>query len=331
VSQYDAFLGRLVSALLRQKPELLKSSDRVFTFSQLCDFNSLEEARELVLEKEIETLLRKSHAEQFDWLEKKFDINLHADLPVWPLFIEVTERRNLFVHSNGVVSSQYLRACREHKVELKENVKQGTELRVSPKYFSLAYAAIYEIGMKLAQVLWRKLNPSEIKDADKILTDFSFELIEDERYDLAKTMLDFACRAPMKYFDERNRLVFLVNKAQAYKWSGDLAAAEQIVNGQDWSATGDAFRLAAAVLKDQYETAATLMRKIGDSGYPHKEHYKTWPLFKQFRKTKEFEGAFQEIFGELPSQSEVLEKSKIGKAKKNGPKAQLPPSDKSVQ
>ncbi len=123
VSQFDAFLGSLVSALLRMKPELLKSSERSLTFSQLREFKSIEEATEYVLEKEIETLLRKSHAEQFEWLEKKFDINLRVDLPVWPTFIELTERRNLFVHSDGMISSQYLKVCREHGFPLNSGLK----------------------------------------------------------------------------------------------------------------------------------------------------------------------------------------------------------------
>ena len=66
VSQYDAFLGNLVGVLLKLKPELLKASDRALTFSQLSDFGSIEAAREFIVEKETETLLRKSHAEQFD-------------------------------------------------------------------------------------------------------------------------------------------------------------------------------------------------------------------------------------------------------------------------
>lgn len=132
VSTYDAFLGKLVGALFRIRPELLKSSDRTLTYLQLSEFQSIAEAREHLLEKEVETLLRKSHAEQFDWLESKFAVKLRVDLPAWPTFIEVTERRNLFVHADGLVSSQYLKVCREHRVEVDAETKVGSQLRCRP-------------------------------------------------------------------------------------------------------------------------------------------------------------------------------------------------------
>src|SRR5260370_24586810 len=79
VSSYDAFLGKLVGALFRIKPELLKSSDRTLTYSRLSEFDSISEAREHLLEKEIETLLCKSHSEQFEWLENRFVVKLRVD------------------------------------------------------------------------------------------------------------------------------------------------------------------------------------------------------------------------------------------------------------
>ncbi|MEY2414251.1 MAG: hypothetical protein QOD84_2857 [Acidobacteriaceae bacterium] len=286
VSQYDAFLGRLVGALFRAKPELLKSSEKSITFSQLSDFDSIESAREYVLEKEIETSLRKSHAEQFEWLEKKFDIKLRADLPAWQAFIELTERRNLFVHSDGIVSSQYLGVCKEQGVVLDPHIVSGSKLEVPQKYFAIAHATIYEIGVKLAQVLWRKVLPSELKDQDRSLSDLSFELIHEKNYELAKMLLNFACKPAMKWPDERSRIVCLVNRAQAYKWSGESTTSLDIVAKQDWSATGDAFQLAAAVLRDDFAEAASLMEKIGATNYPHKEHYRTWPCLRSLEKRK---------------------------------------------
>jgi len=78
ISQYDAFLGQLIKALFDINPEMLNSSERNLSYSQLAEFDSISDAREHIVEKEIETVLRKSHAEQFDWLEKKFDLPLRG-------------------------------------------------------------------------------------------------------------------------------------------------------------------------------------------------------------------------------------------------------------
>jgi hypothetical protein len=116
VSQFDSFVGDTLRALYRAKKDLLNSSERTLTFSALNDFANLDDVRAHILEKEIENVLRDSHAGQFEWMEKKFDVALREGLAVWPTFIELTERRNLFTHCNGIVSPQYLAVCDKHKV-----------------------------------------------------------------------------------------------------------------------------------------------------------------------------------------------------------------------
>lgn len=298
VSQFDSFLGRLLKALFYLKPEMLNTSEKSLTFSQLIEFKSIDNAKEHIIEKEIEAVLRKSHSEQFDWLEKKFNIPLRKDLPAWPVFIELTERRNLFVHANGAVSSQYLRVCKDNKVNLKSDVKVGMELDVSPKYFMRAYQCIYEIGVKLAQVLWRKHQPDDIQAADKHLNNTAYDLLREEKNKMAITLLDFATSVLKKCFDEEQRRISIINRAQAYKWIGNAQKAREIVESEDWSATSVEFKLAEAVLLDDFANAASFMKKIGPNGFPSKSDYEGWPLFKEFRKSDDFVKAYQEVFEE---------------------------------
>ncbi len=320
VSQYDAFLGRLIAALFRNKPELMKSCDAVLTFSQLSDFPSIDAAREYVLEKEIEGVLRDSHSKQFDWLQSRFAIKLRSGLAIWPTFIEVTERRNLFVHSDGVVSNQYLKVCAEHKVPLDASVKLGTELDVSPSYVGSAHHAIFEIGVKLAHVLWRKILPSELGEADGNLNKIAYDLLEDDDNGLAEVLLEFAVHTLKSFSNEEARLTFVINLAQAYKWNKKNTKLQQLINDEDWSATRDDFQLAAAVLDDDYDRAAKLMKKIGPKSRPTKDSYKEWPLFKEFRKSSEFAEAFKEVFGEALSQSPMQEKANGQVASSTEPK-----------
>lgn len=103
ISQYDAFLTRLLRAIYMLQPEVLNGSERNLTFSQLVEMDTIANAREYIIEKEIDTVLRKSHSEQFDYLEKLLGLKLREKLPIWKTFIEITERRNLLVHCDGEV------------------------------------------------------------------------------------------------------------------------------------------------------------------------------------------------------------------------------------
>lgn len=82
VSSYDAFLGGLIRNLFLLMPDALSASDKNITFSELVGFGSVEDAREYMVEKEVETVLRKSHSEQFDWLQNKFGLPLRKGLNV---------------------------------------------------------------------------------------------------------------------------------------------------------------------------------------------------------------------------------------------------------
>jgi hypothetical protein len=298
VSQFDAYVGALIRQLFKLKPEIVDSSENSLTFSQLTEFGSIAIAREYVIDKEVESVLRKSHSEQFDWLERKFDIVLRKNLPAWPVFVEVTERRNLFVHTNGVVSHQYLEVCRKHSSKVPSSVYLGESLTLTTEYFAAAHECLLEIGVKLGQVLWRKIQPSQLGSADDNLTGVTFNLIVEGRYQLAGILLDFATEILKKHSSEVARLTLVVNRAQTYKWTGQEEQCKQILNAEDWSATSFRFKLADAVLRDDFKKANEMVVKLGKDGDVGMHDYRDWPLFKEFRKSPEFVSLFEQIFGE---------------------------------
>jgi len=253
ISQYDSFVGGLVRTLICKRPELINASERTLTFKDLNTFSSIAGARDFIVEKEVEALIRKSHAEQFDWLENKFSVRLRKGLEAWKAFIEVTERRNLFVHCEGRVSSQYLSVCSQHDIDCTGR-KLGEELTVPQTYFAEASECVLEIGLKLGHVLWRKLAPDEREAADGNLNQICLDLIADRRYRLAIKLLDFATNTLKNWSSEAIRRIFILNRAQAYKWSNDELTCRKILAAEDWTAVEDKFAFAVAVLKGKCST-----------------------------------------------------------------------------
>ncbi len=298
VSQFDAFIGDLLRALFYLRPELLNMSERALTFAELVEIGSIEQAREHIIEKEVETVLRKSHADQFTWLEEKFGLPLRKNLPAWHPFIELTERRNLFVHANGVVSNQYVKVCKQHDVDLAVGTRAGTQLNVDEEYFVLAYKVVYELGVKLAHVLWRQQHPQDLEAADTSMIGITFRLLQQEKFSLATDLLHFATSVLKKHASEQSRRRLVVNLAQAYKWTGKRDEARAIMSAEDWSATGLDFQLVKAVLEDDFRQASDVMLQIGSDGLIKKNDYSDWPIFREFRRSDEFLATFKEIFGD---------------------------------
>lgn len=296
ISQYDSFLNKLLKILFKTRPEYINNSERELSFSQLIQFDSIESAREYVIEKEVETVLRKSHSEHFDYLENKLAIPLRKDLPIWQTFIEVTERRNLFVHCDGVVSNQYLKVCKEHKCDV-SNIVLGKRLNVDLDYFKKAYNCLFELSTKLTHTIWRKLIKDDIENADRSLNEICYHLLTSGQFNLADILLDFACKQT-KHFNDSSKNIFIVNKSLSNYLNKKEDIAKQIISSKDWSASSDDFKLANLIINEKIDEAFELMKKIGNDGVVDKENYKTWPLFYKLRKEDKFKEIFKEIFNE---------------------------------
>lgn len=306
VSQYDAFLGGIVRALMNGRPEVTNDSAISVPFSQLVTFESIEAARETIILSEVEQLLRKSHAEQLSWIEKKFGVALNtADVPEWPVFIELTERRNLFVHTRGAVSRQYIDVCGRNGVEIESDIMVGEKLYVSPEYFQRAQRCVLVLGVMLGHVLWRKLFPEQREAADRHVNNLGYDLLVERHYKVAARLMDFAC-ALKKFESEELRRLMVVNRAQAYKWLGDDRKCAKIMSEEDWSASDDSFRLADAVLRDDIDESTRIMKRLGtDHDYIKKQTYRDWPLFRKIRPNEKFRITYEEIFGEPLERIEV--------------------------
>jgi hypothetical protein len=310
VSQYDSFLSRLIATIFYLKPEMVSGSERKLTFSELMEFGTIENARSYIIEKEIEGVMRENHSKQFDWLEGKVGLKLRSDLPAWPLFIEITERRNLFTHTDGIVSTQYREVCRRHNVDIDEGAEVGQKLSVNQKYLQSAYRTLVEIGVKLVHVVWRKLDPKNREEADQNLNKICFDLLKRADYELAKVLLDFAVGLK-KWHSDLYRRMFIVNRAQAYKFGDEIDKAREILNSEDWSSVGKRFLICIETLRDNYDEASELMKELGKSREMRKEEFATWPIFKEFRKTLEFKRAYQDLYGEELTISTTADKASM--------------------
>jgi len=328
VSQYDAYLAELYRTLFQIKPELAFSLDKEFTFQEILKYDDLDALKEYVIEKDVENLLRESHYEQLKVLERRItrhtnkEFTLTTNLQILSTFVEVAERRNLFVHSNGIVSSQYIDVCTKHGVTNIDDVKIDDVLNVDPEYFDKAYRAYYEVGVKLCQVLWRKFLPNEIDKADTNLNNICYDLIVNGYYKLAITLLKFATEELPRKGSQAVRKMLVVNKALAYYLLGDKSTTIKILDSEDFT-IGTEFKLAVAVLKEEFKEAKKLMIKIGsDDEVFDKGAYQEFPLFKVFRETEEFKEAFKEVFKEdviikeAPKRSFVELLDSINKKKK---------------
>ena len=301
VSMFDSFYASLVKNVYNANNKKLLESEQSFSYRDLCNLSSIDEIKKIIIERKIDTLLRDSHTEQISWLEKAIGVKTLKAFSGWPDFIELTERRNLFVHTNGYVSSQYINICKSNGYDT-QNVSIGEKLKVSMEYFKKSYCLLYQMGFMLTHIQANKLcikdKNKDIDDMDTNMIDCIFELICRGNYPLAISLSDFAMN---KYFKHsaKSTIYFVLNKAQALKWNGQEEECLTLLSSQDSSAWNDDFLIPKYTLEQKYEIVFGLMEAKGDkSEILNAKAYREWPIFKEIRKEKVFEELFEKIFNE---------------------------------
>ena len=304
VSTYDGYLGNLISALYSTVPELLIASEKKLAISDVLAYNSISELKQQLIRKEVETIIRDSHEDQFDWLERKLGIKLKKDLSVWPEFIEICERRNLLTHTNGIVSQQYLDKCRSVCFKIEPNTKVGDRLFVSRKYLSNAAAVFYEMGIKLGHIVWRKVQKSEPTASEKSFSEICFELIKTKNYTLANRLLEFGTKMPR--LDEVYQRMMTINYANSMKLSGKPEKIDEILDGLNWKTCSPDYKICVAAVRGKNEEVFRLMKSMGKTGEISKEGYLTWPVFLPLRKEVKFREIYFEVFGSAYETDELI-------------------------
>ncbi len=245
----------------------------------------------------MEGLIRKSRREQIKWLEGTLKIPLTKDLPSWPHFIEINERRNLITHTGGVVSDEYISNVKEVGFPDTQNIKLGERLYVDFIYYQKAVNIFYEIGIKLIQVVWRKILPNELHVADDELIGAGYKLILSERYELAEEIHRFACNVLPRHSSDERKKILVVDYANTLNLQKRHEEASTILDAHDWSASAPKFRISIAAVKNEIPKVVDLIREIGANGYLTEQDYQEWPVFRNVRDSEDFRNAYAEVFG----------------------------------
>jgi uncharacterized small protein (DUF1192 family) len=262
-------------------------------------FSSMDELKERLINEEIDRAQRESFDDQISWvIDKTEDMeDFRAKYPDWPKILELFERRNLFVHSNGIVNRHYVSAMQEYKPSDGKIAEVGDELHAGPKYYTNSVRAVFHFGVMLLQVVWRKLIPGEVTIADKSLGDLGYELIARGQYKLAVSVLEFAKNLRGTTDDVRKRMN-IINLANAYKLDGDEKRAIQVLDSLGWGAAGTEYKISVAAIRSDVEEVVRLMQRIGSTDAEvGAQEYQQWPVFYHVRDDGRFIEMFKSIFG----------------------------------
>lgn len=310
VSHFDAFILRTVNDLLKAKPDIANSINKTISVQELLEFSSIEHARAAIVDKEIDSLMRDSHEKHLKWIAEKSGVKIEPDEDLRRQFFELCERRNILIHNDGKVNSVYIEKCAKYGIDTSEFV-EGQKLETGAEYLSKSISCIFEMATKISQAVWRSVCPEEISSADKALNDFTYDLIQRKKYQLAIRLFQF-CRGNIKkWSSETVRLQNLVNHANALRLSGKRLKAKEILDAEDWEARSPDFQICAAAVREDYKKCIDLLKLHRKSIGIDRINFVEWPVFIGLRDDADFQAAFMRVFGESLI-DDMIKESKVG-------------------
>lgn len=133
ISAVECFLSQIIHTYYDEKPDAMSEKDKVFSFDDLKNFGSVEDARVYLIEKKVTDLMRSSFSDWITFFKKQARLSMSYLTPYMDTLIETCERRNLLVHNAGIVNSIYLSKV---PLDLRKGKKKGVKLNLTRKYLS---------------------------------------------------------------------------------------------------------------------------------------------------------------------------------------------------
>jgi hypothetical protein len=221
VSKYDLFLTNILRQFFICQPNSVRGLNKSISIEKVIDLKTSKKIIESEIEKEVEGVLRDSHIKQIKYIEDNIKVDISPHLKILPDFVELTERRNLFIHNDGVVNERYIDNCKKNKALKKGTVKVGTLLKNNNAYMKKACEVIIETGLNISHIVFRKLckqDKDKTGDGNNHLQVLSNRFLEDEKWDLAIMICDFGLSDHISSkCTGLEKLAFIFNKCIALK------------------------------------------------------------------------------------------------------------------
>ncbi len=309
VSQFDKYISDTIKFMLTLKPNLLNDSCKQISYTELIKYKTIEEYQSAIINEEIDAVMRGSHIKQLEWISKKINGSIKDDKELISKFVELTERRNLYVHTNGIVTSQYINTCIQEGFTFKQCPNIGDELYTDPDYFYDSVFVLIEIAGKITSFIIKKLHPENIEIGKNLLITYIYDNLEYKNYSIVRNLIKY-----LKIYSKLNRIedmIVSINNIITYYLLNKDEEVKKQIEKLDWSDCSDKFLLAKAVLQKDWVLSSKIMIKIGNTDELPQIFYHEWPLFELFRDTKEFKDAYKEVFkcdyDKIDSEKEIID------------------------
>lgn len=292
---FESLVSNLIS-LLVIKDKTVKIQDKTLTFRQIEELGGLEEAKDYLIEKTVEDIMRGSQIHWLEYIGKNTSNEFFNELvgEEEKQFIDFFLKRNLIIHNNSKINKKYLTACKkEYSEEQKKNLI-GRRIVVNEKYLLENLMLIYIMGIKSSYYVMKKNFSKYSENIFEFFQKIGYENLEIEEYKVAYEVYNLLWK-DRNNLTASDKMLLCINYMQSLKWTGKTKELEKLLKEEDFTLADSQHRMCIRILEDNFEAA---VREFESALNNHIEgfeseidminHFVSWPIFKEFINSPEY-------------------------------------------
>jgi hypothetical protein len=291
ISCVECFLSKVLHAYFDKYPEKIESGEKQFSFFDLKDLGTIDDARKFIIDTKIEKILRGSVEEWITYFKSELKLGMAYIDKYKDDLSEAYQRRNILVHNEGIVNTIYIKKVPN---KFKAATKPGEKISVSEKYL-IDIIEKYESSFILsAAEIWKKIEP-ENTNRGHILNEIVYRHLINERWQIAHDLSFFVKND--KQIDEAPRLIATINYWQSIKWQGKYDEIFEEIKKSDFSAKDEIYTLAKYALLDDENEFWKLLPELYKTKKIPEEYIYEWPLFRKLRQSRRYKRELKKMIG----------------------------------
>lgn len=289
VSHVELYFSNIIHFYLDRFPGCIGESEKQFSLEDLDSFESIEDARQHLIQRKVEDVLYGPFEEWVEFLRNRANLSMGYLDDDLDKLVESFQRRNLVVHAGNRVNQTYLSKVDE---DFTDNIDVGQKLRVDREYLDDRIDLLEKNCLLIGFELWKQID-LEDEERGLHLVDLSFEHLKRGRYNISESLGYFLENDRNQ--PEPQRLIGKINYWLSLKRQGRWDEVKESAESADFGAKGLRFRLAHASLCERDEDFFELLEPTIKSTELTTEHVRKWPVFKEMRETDELEDHLSKI------------------------------------
>ncbi|MFI8493312.1 hypothetical protein ACIGC1_10435 [Peribacillus butanolivorans] len=279
------YFENLVSNIIKQRLQLFPNSfnpnEKSIKYGDLIQFENLSDALDHLIDNEVIGIMYGGFKSWVTYLNKAGVKTKKVDI----LLEEINEaynRRNLFVHNDGVINNVYL-----NKVNSKftKGLSKGAPIHITEMYLKGAIEAVKKYGVLLLLESWNSFGgENESEERKQYVEEIAYEALKKGQWEFAKHLYEFI-------FDDTEQFgtktTCQINIWLCEKMVGKYDDIKDDIISCDVSGLKTQYKLCLLALLEENDTFFKLLEKEPDS--LNKRELAEWPILASIRKDKRTE------------------------------------------